>query len=92
MEANGIEYLALLFDLAVTILATFFLSCLYVCGEQDFGDIVPDELNLIDRAGSEAGIVGLTIAEPLLGNAINLKSCLSVCLWLAVERKPKCLP
>lgn len=53
-------------------------------GEHDFGDVaegridIPDALNLIERAGSKAEIVGLTIGE-----------CQVFCVWLIGSMLPE---
>lgn len=84
IETNGIEHLAIHFDLDVLDPRNF-RSVLFARpgrGEHDFGDVaegridIPDALNLIERAGSKAEIVGLTIAEHLPWDAINLKAML----------------
>lgn len=73
IEANGIEHLAIHFDLDVLDPRSF-RSVLFARpgrGEHDFRDIaegrldIPDALNLINRAGSKAEIVGRL---PLVGS------------------------
>lgn len=85
IAANGIEQLAIHFDLDVLDPRNF-RSVLFARpgrGEHDFGDVaegridIPDALNLIERAGSRAEIVGLTIAEHLPWDAVNLRAMLA---------------
>lgn len=84
IEVQGIEYLAIHFDLDVLDPRNF-RSVLFARpgrGQHDFGDVaegrldIPDALKLIGRAASKAEIVGLTIAEHLPWDAINLKDML----------------
>ena len=85
IEANGIEHVAIHFDLDVLDPRNF-RSVLFARpgrGEHDFGDVaegrldIPDALNLFGRIASKAEIVGLTIAEHLPWDAINLQAMLA---------------
>ncbi|MCX2194747.1 arginase family protein [Pantoea agglomerans] len=80
-----IEYLAIHLDLDVLDPALF-RSVLFAQpgrGEHDFGDVaegkltIEDVLKLINQATSEAEAVGLTIAEHMPWDMVNLKNLLS---------------
>lgn len=80
-----IEYLAIHLDLDVLDPALF-RSVLFAQpgrGEHDFGDVaegkltIEDVLKLINQAMSEAEVVGLTIAEHMPWDMVNLKNLLS---------------
>lgn len=85
IERENIEYLAIHIDLDV-LDPSLFRSVLFARpgrGEHDFGDVVEgkltieDVLNLIAKATSKAEPVGLTIAEHLPWDMLNLKNMLS---------------
>ncbi|MGH1592549.1 arginase family protein [Yersinia proxima] len=80
-----IEYLAIHLDLDV-LDASLFRSVLFAKpgrGKHDFGDVaegkltIEDVLKLINQANSEAEVVGLTIAEHLPWDMLNLKNMLN---------------
>jgi len=85
VERENIEYLAIHIDLDV-LDPSLFRSVLFARpgrGEHDFGDVaegkltIEDVLNLIAKATSKAEPVGLTIAEHLPWDMLNLKNMLS---------------
>lgn len=85
IERESIEYLAIHLDLDV-LDPLLFRSVLFAKpgrGEHDFGDVaegkltIQDVLNLIAQASSKAQPVGLTIAEHLPWDMLNLKNMLS---------------
>ncbi|WP_174509020.1 arginase family protein [Klebsiella oxytoca] len=85
IERESIEYLAIHLDLDV-LDPSLFRSVLFARpgrGEHDFGDVaegkltIEDVLNLIAQATSKAAPVGLTIAEHLPWDMLNLKNMLS---------------
>lgn len=85
IEKEKIEYLAIHLDLDV-LDPSFFRSVLFAKpgrGEHDFGDVaegkltIQDVLKLITQASSKAQPVGLTIAELLPWDMLNLKNMLS---------------
>lgn len=86
IDRESIEYLAIHLDLDV-LDPSLFRSVLFARpgrGEHDFGDVaegkltIEDVLNLIAQATSKAEPVGLTIAEHLPWDMLNLKNMLSV--------------
>jgi len=85
IEKENIEYLAIHIDLDV-LDPSLFRSVLFARpgrGEHDFGDVaegkltIENVLNLIAQATSKAQPVGLTIAEHLPWDMLNLKNMLS---------------
>ena len=85
IEREHIEYLAIHIDLDV-LDPSLFRSVLFAKpgrGEHDFGDVAEGKLaieevvNLITQAASKAEPVGLTIAEHLPWDMLNLKNMLS---------------
>lgn len=85
IEREHIEYLAIHIDLDV-LDPSLFRSVLFARpgrGEHDFGDVaegklaIEEVLNLITQATSKAEPVGLTIAEHLPWDMLNLKNMLS---------------
>ena len=85
IEREHIEYLAIHIDLDV-LDPSLFRSVLFAKpgrGEHDFGDVaegklaIEEVLNLITQATSKAEPVGLTIAEHLPWDMLNLKNMLS---------------
>lgn len=85
IEKENIEYLAIHIDLDV-LDPSLFRSVLFARpgrGEHDFGDVaegkltIENVLNLIAQANSKAQPVGLTIAEHLPWDMLNLKNMLS---------------
>lgn len=85
MESQGIEFLAIHFDLDVLEPATF-RSVLFARpgrGEDDFGGaaegrlLIEDVLALTTQVAEKAPVVGLTVAEHLPWDAINLKAMLA---------------
>lgn len=85
VEREHIEYLAIHIDLDV-LDPSLFRSVLFAKpgrGEHDFGDVaegklaIEEVLNLITQATSKAEPVGLTIAEHLPWDMLNLKNMLS---------------
>ncbi|MFJ5433909.1 arginase family protein [Pectobacterium sp. CHL-2024] len=85
IERENIEHLAIHIDLDV-LDPSLFRSVLFArpCrGEHDFGDVaegklsIEDVLNLIAQATSKAEPVGLTLAEHLPWDMLNLKNMLS---------------
>lgn len=85
IERENIEHLAIHIDLDV-LDPSLFRSVLFAKpgrGEHDFGDVaegklsMEDVLHLIDQATSKAEAVGLTIAEHLPWDMLNLKNMLS---------------
>lgn len=86
IDREGIEYLAIHLDLDV-LDPSLFRSVLFAMpgrGKHDFGDVaegkltIEDVLNLIAQATSKTVPVGLTIAEHLPWDMLNLKNMLSV--------------
>jgi len=86
IHRESIEYLAIHLDLDV-LDPSLFRSVLFAMpgrGEHDFGDVaegkltIEDVLNLIAQATSKTAPVGLTIAEHLPWDMMNLKKMLSV--------------
>jgi len=85
IEREGIEYLAIHIDLDV-LDPSLFRSVLFAQpgrGKHDFGDVaegkltIEDVLNLIAQVTSKTEPVGLTIAEHLPWDMLNLKNMLS---------------
>lgn len=86
IDRESIEYLAIHLDLDV-LDPSLFRSVLFARpgrGKHDFGDVaegqltIEDVLNLIAQATSKTAPVGLTIAEHLPWDMLNLKNMLSV--------------
>ncbi|ROS02146.1 arginase family protein [Raoultella terrigena] len=86
IDRESIEYLAIHLDLDV-LEPSLFRSVLFARpgrGKHDFGDVaegkltIEDVLNLIAQATSKTAPVGLTIAEHLPWDMLNLKNMLSV--------------
>lgn len=85
VERENIEHLAIHIDLDV-LDPSLFRSVLFARpgrGEHDFGDVaegklsIADVLNLVDQATSKAEPVGLTLAEHLPWDMLNLKNMLN---------------